>query len=71
MVSYYLNVHFQGQSVNCHMSLSYIKPILTTSIAYEILNYLSSPEITLFPVLKIELFCSRSMPLVSTCVGRD
>jgi hypothetical protein len=56
---------------NCHISLLYIKPILTTSFTYEIFNYLSSPQITFFPALEIQLFGSRSLPLVNTYVGRD
>jgi hypothetical protein len=64
-------VHKYIQSSNCDMSLSDIKPILTTSFTCEILNYFNSPEITFFPVVEIQLFSSRSLPLVSTYVGRD
>jgi len=64
-------VHKYIRSYTCHMSISYIKPTLTTSFTHEILNYLNSPEITFCPVLENKLFCSRSLPLVSTYVGRD
>lgn len=68
---YFSLVHKNIGSSNCHMSLSYTTSILTNVFTYTISNYLSSPEMTFFPLPKIQLFCSCSLPLVSTYVGRD